>query len=948
MRKWLAGIIVSAATVPLLALGGIEGTMEYALDAPWRIEPSRSAAGAWEYGSIPIQVSIHDTDIIPFDSPGRTLGNFCELAVEEETPAVTRRRRFSLSDLEEIERSNRWLSPAAPDPDWSPAQMAGVLRHTVCRPDEAADRCESVRNLSLSAEWHAVAWYAPATRTPGGDVPLTLTAKVTRSARVPCTSTRETDFITLRSHVTVHLGEAPLPRFDSRWLYGDLHYHAQGTDNEGESAYNYRGVIRAMGALGLDFVLAAEHASNSRQIVDAGVDAEWCGVRGTEDRRGLRDMSEARFRFLREALHGGNGVNRTVALDGPGARAPQGYLSHGVVPQIFLGGEVDAIPETEQGERYIPYGNGLRYDTKDLDGGYNAKATCLVAEALQLREPAENGWLVRDVQGLNETDYGREHLVYLPGTATDEAAFVASDTGRYGGAGRRLAEAHDNRPPLLPEIEEKGYAFLAHPLNDGDGGPGPDGPPWSEFMLAKAWRSKGVLGLQFWNEPTRLKTKVLPWFIYDTPFYQRPGDAAEHGYDFDGSPIDHEARLAQSERKGFARGRFELIPYHDMQTRSFEARSLGVEDQLHHGAATWDRWLLRGLDTNETSHLSSWLPAGEPRRFFVAAGSDAHGDLNYRRAGYFTGTTKITDVAIAKARNLVLAGDPTLPRNEDVPPEWAGKPAERHSHEQVVAALAQGRFSATDGPALEIVVDRNGNGQIDDQDTPMGGVVELFDEPHLPVIVRWRSTEEFGGVKRLSIYVGTRNDRAGVDGSARVYAPAMHGPRAGADLPGSAVVESYAHSGRTYSLMEDTYWRDPTGLLAVSFVTPSLEGQRRILLPLSVLEASRQARGDRFYVRVFAETAMQDQEACLTSTRAQRQGACIRRYALTNPVWAITKTTTPPSCPLSERALDRDGDGLPDGCDRCPTTPFPACVVAPAPAVPVLGGVTGAVRVARP
>jgi hypothetical protein len=49
--------------------------------------------------------------------------------------------------------------------------------------------------------------------------------------------------------VTVHLGETPLPRFDNRWLYGDLHYHSQGTDNEGEAAYNYRGVLRAMGAL---------------------------------------------------------------------------------------------------------------------------------------------------------------------------------------------------------------------------------------------------------------------------------------------------------------------------------------------------------------------------------------------------------------------------------------------------------------------------------------------------------------------------------------------------------------------------------------------------------------------------------------------------------------------------------------------------------------------------
>ena len=54
-----------------------------------------------------------------------------------------------------------------------------------------------------------------------------------------------------------------MPRFnDARWAYGDLHFHGQGTDNEGEDGYSYRSVIRAMGAMGIDFVLASEHASD--------------------------------------------------------------------------------------------------------------------------------------------------------------------------------------------------------------------------------------------------------------------------------------------------------------------------------------------------------------------------------------------------------------------------------------------------------------------------------------------------------------------------------------------------------------------------------------------------------------------------------------------------------------------------------------------------------------
>ena len=35
-----------------------------------------------------------------------------------------------------------------------------------------------------------------------------------------------------------------------------------------ERAKGYRGVLEAMGAMGVDFVFATEHASNSKQIVD--------------------------------------------------------------------------------------------------------------------------------------------------------------------------------------------------------------------------------------------------------------------------------------------------------------------------------------------------------------------------------------------------------------------------------------------------------------------------------------------------------------------------------------------------------------------------------------------------------------------------------------------------------------------------------------------------------
>ena len=680
---------------------------------------------------------------------------------------------------------------------------------------------------------------------------------VTKDPTTVCNAAaKPADLITLENHVTVHFGEEPLPRFDNRWLQGDLHYHAQGTDNEGESGYNYRGVARAMGALGVDFVLAAEHASNSRQIMDADVDREGCNIRGTSSSNGLRDMSPERFRFLHSQLHGAGGVNTSAALAGPIGRAPQSYLTHRVFPQIFLGGELDAIPETEDGGRYVAYGNGETYDLYDLLHGWqSASALCLMPGAQFNREPAFNGWLVRDIQGINDEDYGREHLIYLPrsggGDDLGAEAFVASDTGEYGGASRRLAEAHNGKAALLPEIEDKGYAFLAHPLNAGKGSAGPDGPPWSDFMIRKAWRSPAILGLQFWNEPTHRRTRM------------GKGEAVEEGYDFYGSYWDHKANLAESQRLGFSRGRFALLPYFRHADRSFETWSYGLEYQLHHGAFMWDSWLLRGLDTSETSDLRRWLPPGEPRRLFVAGGSDAHGDLNYRRTGYFTGTSSITDVAIAKVRNLVFAGQPDLRRNDAA--AAAGWPAERHSHDKVVAAIAAGNYSVTDGPAVRIVVDRNRNGVIDDRDTPMGGIVELHGERELPIVVEWRSTPEFGAVTALSLYVGTLNEGTG---AARIYAPERHGPRSELPFFDDTVVLPNSDA-RTYALMEDNYWRDPTvaGILRPILRAPRVAGGTyKTVLSLDTFQAGNGLFGNRFYVRAFVQTAPKDRLGCVAAS----------------------------------------------------------------------------------
>jgi hypothetical protein len=120
----------------------------------------------------------------------------------------------------------------------------------------------------------------PRAQALGTDVELDVTMRISRRD-----GAGEGDY-RITEHLRVHLAAASLPRFGPGWAYGDLHYHSQGTDNDGESAYAYRGVLQAMAAMGLDFVVAADHASNSAQAtnVDPVDIASWTFIESTSAR----------------------------------------------------------------------------------------------------------------------------------------------------------------------------------------------------------------------------------------------------------------------------------------------------------------------------------------------------------------------------------------------------------------------------------------------------------------------------------------------------------------------------------------------------------------------------------------------------------------------------------------------------------------------------------------
>ena len=870
--------------------------------------------GGLTYGAIPIQISIHDANNVGRDREGTDLheirlGKVCKVVVRERGPSdgpgdppSGPTSTIPFVKLDEVEYTRgRW--PAPQDAQNAP-------EHALCRA-WAGENCTGFDRVGGSSEWHASFDYSPSQTAPSMSVSLQIEIHLTKDPLSSCELVLDSNHIRMVNELSVYYAPAPLPRFGSGWLYGDLHYHSQGTDNEGESAYNYRGVIRAMGAMGLDFAFATEHASNSKQIVD--VDAKLGDIFDLEFppeeiRAGLRDMSKVRFGVLHGLLHGAGGADLEAPL-------LTGLAGQPTAPQIFLGGEVDLIPELAPGTEYgdsIPWGNHQEWSTEnlcvgnllDLGGPFTIDCESLGAHLLEKTAENPDAVLVDDIQGFS-VDFGRHHIVYLPRNAQDTGAFVSSDTGSYGGASRRFKD-------LKPELEGHGYFFAAHPVYHFERGddfmtdPGPTDIPWTDHLYDQVWRSPAWLGLQFWNEDTRLAEEVRPWSAFTTAdpvpsadycvafpvtngvnyICPEPGD--DRGYERYDSPalgVPYAYLPVDRPQAGFGSGLFHLDVAPPVSGRWTEYVD-GTEEKLHHGAFTWDRLNHWGLDVRKTQALG-WLPSFlAPRRLLMAGGSDAHGDLNYRRTGYVIRTDKINDTALGKPRNLVEAG---APQGGKVPPGRNPK-LPVHSQTQVADAIAKGRFSITDGPALRIAVDRNGTPAIDATDAQMGEVVRLAPGKFsLPVIVEWKSTPEFGRVVRIDLYVGARQSRDDLETPpiiqkvGRTYAP----PGAGvyhSSIPGVGESDPVVDDP-PYDRMNDYYWKDPTGLLRFQ-PSNGFEGTKRIVLDLRKFPATGNLPADRFFVRAFALTAAADPGGICVADHE----SCLRRYAFTNPIWATEDT----------------------------------------------------------
>src|SRR5262245_56431081 len=77
-------LLLTGFNARLTSTSGLEGTFEFACDAPWRIEPHRKPDNTIDYGAIPIQISIHDAKRAGSDNlfPHRYFGGPMGFALE--------------------------------------------------------------------------------------------------------------------------------------------------------------------------------------------------------------------------------------------------------------------------------------------------------------------------------------------------------------------------------------------------------------------------------------------------------------------------------------------------------------------------------------------------------------------------------------------------------------------------------------------------------------------------------------------------------------------------------------------------------------------------------------------------------------------------------------------------------------------------------------------------
>jgi hypothetical protein len=158
--------------------------------------------------------------------------------------------------------------------------------------------------------------------------------------------------------------------------------------------------------------------------------------------------------------------------------------------------------------------------------------------------------------------------------------------------------------------------------------------------------------------------------------------------------------------------------------------------ELLEGIAAWDVLLRAHLV--ETPGADRFSPA---RRVFLTGGSDAHGDFNYTTS--LALDSYATDNAIGRVQTVARVPGPYGPGN--LPPA-----------EAILDAVRLGRMVVTDGPFVEMGIDRDNDGDwYETEDLQLGDQGSANPNASLPMRIRWASLPEFGPITSVRIFAGS-------------------------------------------------------------------------------------------------------------------------------------------------------------------------------------------------
>jgi hypothetical protein len=297
------------------------------------------------------------------------------------------------------------------------------------------------------------------------------------------------------------------------------------------------------------------------------------------------------------------------------------------------------------------------------------------------------------------------HMVALPSPDDPDKGFPDSNPahgtvmttgdGSIGSPGMPLKEA------LARIVAAGGFAYAAHP--DDPISPLLRGGSWdlNADFLAPGGKSlaPGLAGLEPWNRATDLTADDAR-----DPFCER----------LDAPP----ASCFQP----------------DPEANQYARLEKGM-------AAYWLPLLKKGLEfTSESGDAPGF-------KTFLAAGSDAHGDLNYEA------TMDVTDFLHSLNRLTGYAEDNALGKISTVVdcPNGMGPRGQN-----VLRALREGHSVLTNGPLLIAGFDMNGNGSLDDpEDIGIGQQVSLRAAQLGLLRLEWISSDEFGPLTSIRMIAGS-------------------------------------------------------------------------------------------------------------------------------------------------------------------------------------------------